>query len=118
MAQICHRGEIYYADLDPVFGHEQGGRRPALVIQNEVGNRFSPTVIVAAISSSLRKQSYPTEVRVPAGTANLSQDSAIRLDQLRTIDKRRLERLVGQLDEVTMRRVDKALSVSLGLTPL
>jgi mRNA interferase MazF len=109
------RGQIYYARLDPVVGHEQGGRRPVLIIQNDVGNRFAPTVIVAALTTSLAKKPYPTEVRIPAGAGGLPRPSAIRLDQIRTLDKRRLEQYVGQLDGATMHQVDQALMVSLDL---
>ncbi len=112
------RAQIYYANLDPVVGHEQAGRCPVLIIQNNIGNRFAPTIIVAAISSSLPPKSYPTEVRVKAGVGGLSRDSAIRLDQIRTIDKRRLENYAGQLDVGTMRQVDEAIKVSLGLVLL
>jgi mRNA interferase MazF len=112
------RGQIYYASLDPVIGHEQAGRRPVLIIQNDTGNRFAPTVIVAAVSSSLPPKPYPTEVRVKAGVSGLSRDSAIRLDQIRTIDKRRLENYMGQLEARAMRRVDEAIKISLGLVPL
>jgi mRNA interferase MazF len=112
-----YRGQVYYANLNPVVGHEQAGRRPVLIVQNDVGNRFSPTVIVAAITSKLPPRSYPTEVRVQAGAGGLAQDSAIRLDQIRTVDKMRLERYVGQLDAATMHRVDQSLKISLGLEP-
>ena len=89
-----------------------------LIIQNDVGNRFAPTVIVAALTTTLPEKPYPTEVCVPAGTGGLSGKSAIRLDQIRTLDKRRLEQYVGQLDETTMRQVDRAIEISLGLVPL
>ncbi|MCU0500862.1 MAG: type II toxin-antitoxin system PemK/MazF family toxin [Anaerolineae bacterium] len=118
MAREFRRGQIYYANLDPVFGHEQAGHRPALIIQNDVGNAFSTTVIVAALTTSLSPRLYPTEVRIPAGAAGLSKESAIRLDQLRTLDKRRLERYSGQLDAATMRQVDEAIKISLGLTDI
>ena len=118
MPREYRRGQIYYANLNPVFGHEQAGRRPVLIIQNDLGNRFSPTVIVAALSSTLPRKRYPTEVRVTAGTANLPKDSVIRLDQIRTLDKRRLENFVGQLDADIMRQVDEAIKISLGLVPL
>ncbi len=118
MAREYRRGHIYYARLNPVVGHEQGGRRPVLIIQNDAGNRFAPTVIVAAISSSLPKKPYPTEVRVPAGAGGLTRDSAIRLDQIRTLDKRRLEHRVGQLDAAAMQQVDEAIKISLGLVSL
>lgn len=109
------RGQIYYVDLNPVYGHEQGGRRPVLVIQNDTGNRFSSTVIVAAITSQVGGRAYPTEARLSAGTAGLDRELLVRLDQIRTLDKRRLERLVGQLDETQMRSVDTALALSVGL---
>jgi mRNA interferase MazF len=118
MARDCRRGQIYYANLDPVMGHEQAGYRPVLIIQNDTGNSFSPTVIVAALTTSLPVKPFPTEVRVSAGQSGLARDSAIRLDQIRTIDKQRLERYVGQLDASIMRRIDEAIKISLGLTPI
>ena len=118
MPRQYRRGQIYYARLDPVVGHEQSGHRPVLIIQNDVGNCFAPTVIVAALTASLPKKPYPTEVRIPADTGGLPRPSAIRLDQIRTLDKRRLEQYVGQLDEAMIRQVDQAIMVSLGLTPL
>jgi len=114
----CRRGEIYLADLNPVIGHEQGGRRPVLIIQNDIGNRYSPTTIVAAITSAISPKAYPTEVQVPAGAGGLSAPSAVLLNQIKTIDKSRLESYVGRLDEATMRRVDRAIQISLGLVPL
>ena len=118
MPRQHYRGQIYYARLDPVVGHEQGGRRPVLIIQNDVGNRFAPTVIVAALTTSLAKKPYPTEVRIPAETGSLRQTPAIRLDQIRTLDKHCLEQYVGQLDTATMHQVDRAIEISLGLVPL
>ena len=118
MPHQYRRGQIYYAKLDPIVGHEQGGRRPVLIIQNDVGNRFAPTVIVAALTTSLPEKPYPTEVRIPAGAADLPRASAIRLDQIRTLDKRRFEQYVGQLDQATMRQVDRATEISLGLVPI
>ena len=118
MPRQYRRGQIYYARLDPVVGHEQSGRRPVLIIQNDVGNRFAPTVIVAALTTSLPKTPYPTEVRVPAGAGGLPRASAVRLDQIRTLDKRRLEQYVGQLDEATMHQINQAIMISLGLIPL
>ena len=122
------RGDIYYAlraepqdgaNLDPVIGHEQAGRRPVLIIQNDIGNRYAPTVIIAALSSSsLPKRRYPTSVRVSAGTNGLTRDSDVRLDQLRTIDKRRLQNYVGHFDDEIMRQVDVAIEISLELRPL
>ncbi len=117
MARDYRRGQIYYTDLDPVVGHEQAGYRPVLIIQNDTGNFFAPTVIVAALTTNLPIRPFPTEVRISAGQSGLSRDSAIRLDQIRTIDKQRLERYVGQLDASIMRRVDEALKISLSLTP-
>lgn len=118
MSREYYRGQVCYANLDPVVGHEQAGRRPVLIVQNDVGNHFSPTVIVAAITSKLPSRSFPTEVRVRSGTGGLPQDSAIRLDQIQTVDKARLERYVGQVDTATMRQVDQALMISLGLEPV
>lgn len=118
MSHQYRRGQIYYAKLDPIVGHEQGGRRPVLIIQNDIGNRFAPTVIIAALTTSLPDKAYPTEVRVPAGAGGLPKASAIRLDQIRTLDKRRLEQYIGQLDKAAMRQVDRAIETSLGLVPL
>jgi mRNA interferase MazF len=116
MARDYRRGQIFYTDLDPVVGHEQAGYRPVLIIQNDTGNYFAPTVIVAALTTKLPIKPFPTEVRISAGQSGLDRDSAIRLDQIRTIDKQRLERYVGQLDASIMRRVDEALKISLGLS--
>jgi mRNA interferase MazF len=110
------RGEIYYADLDPVFGSEQGGRRPVLIIQNDLGNQHSPVVIVASVTSTQAKSARPIDVVLTAGTAGLAKQSRILLNQLRTIDKRRLGRYVGQLDDAQMQQVDHALMQSLGLS--
>ena len=118
MTTEFRRGDIFYADLNPVVGSEQGGRRPVLIIQNDVGNRFSQTVIVAAVTSSLGKKPYPTEVRLAVGAVGLTRDSAIRLDQIRTIDKRRLTQFLGHLDAVIMQQVDNAIKVSLALVPI
>ena len=118
MPRQYRRGQIYYARLDPVVGHEQGGRRPVLIIQNDIGNHFAPTVIVAALTTTLPKKLYPTEVGVPTGAGGLSRKSAIRLDQIHTLDKRWLEQYVGQLEETTIRQVDRAIEISLGLVPL
>ncbi len=118
MPTPIRRGQIYNANLDPVFGHEQAGYRPVLVIQNDVGNAFAPTVIVAALTTSLPPRPYPTEVRLAAGTAGLARDAAIRLDQIRTLDKRRLEQYIGQVDSPIIEQVDKAIEVSLGLSAL
>lgn len=109
------RGDIYYADLSPVVGSEQGGIRPVLIVQNDVGNKFSPTVIAAAITSQRFKTNLPTHIHVDAQDCGLSKDSIVLLEQVRTIDKRRLKEKMGNLDEVDMSRVNKALSVSLGI---
>lgn len=109
------RGEIYYADLSPVIGSEQGGIRPVLIVQNDVGNRYSPTVIAAAITSQRDKTELPTHIKVTAEGSGLQKDSIILLEQVRTIDKRRLKERMGSLDVGSMDRVDHALSVSFGL---
>ena len=110
------RGEIYYADLSPVVGSEQGGIRPVLIIQNDVGNKYSPTVIAAAITSQRDKTKLPTHISVDADRCGLAKDSIVLLEQVRTIDKQRLKEKMGSLDTGSMGRVDKALSVSFGLT--
>lgn len=108
------RGEIYYADLSPVIGSEQGGVRPVLVIQNDVGNKYSPTVIVCAITSRLTKAKLPTHIEVKHGEFGLNKDSVILLEQIRTLDKKRLNERVGELDKPTMRKVERAALISLG----
>lgn len=110
------RGDIYYADLSPVVGSEQGGLRPVLIVQNDIGNRYSPTVIAAAITSKLTKARLPTHIDVYAGRVGLAKDSIILLEQIRTLDKRRLREKMGHLDDDSMRRVDHAISVSFGLS--
>ena len=110
-----HRGEIYYADLSPVVGSEQGGVRPVLIVQNEVGNRFSPTVIAAAITSQQEKADLPTHIHVQADRNGLQKDSIVLLEQIRTLDKRRLRERMGRLSDADMRQVDQAISVSVGL---
>ena len=112
------RGEIYYADLSPVIGSEQGGVRPVLIVQNDVGNRYSPTVIAAAITSQRDKTNLPTHIRVQADDCGLAKDSIVLLEQVRTIDKKRLKERMGALDIGSMDMVDKALSVSFGLDSL
>jgi len=107
------RGELYYADLSPVVGSEQGGVRPVLVVQNDVGNKYSPTVIAAAVTSKLNKAKLPTHIELPS-SFGLAKDSVILLEQIRTIDKRRLKERIGELSAPTMRRVDKAILISLG----
>lgn len=109
------RGDIYYADLSPVVGSEQGGLRPVLIVQNDVGNKYSPTVIAAAITSKMGKAKLPTHIDVIGDTAGLAKDSTILLEQIRTIDKVRLKEKMGHLDEETMRGVNSAISVSFGL---
>ena len=108
------RGDIFYADLGPVIGSEQGGVRPVLVVQNDVGNRYSPTVIVGAITSRLTKAKLPTHIEVASGSFGLTKDSVILLEQLRTLDKRRLKARLGALDTRTMDLVDRAMLISLG----
>lgn len=110
-----HRGEVFYADLSPVVGSEQGGVRPVLIVQNEVGNRHSPTVIAAAITSKLDKSKLPTHIGIRAETTGLAKDSIVLLEQIRTIDKQRLRERAGQITPEDQQRVDEALDVSLGL---
>ena len=109
------RGDIYYADLSPVVGSEQGGLRPVLIIQNDVGNRYSPTVIAAAITSQMGKAKLPTHIELHGRSVGLNRDSVILLEQIRTIDKSRLRERMGRLDKGTMNEVDSALAVSFGL---
>ncbi len=109
------RGEIYYADLSPVVGSEQGGIRPVLIVQNDVGNKHSPTVIAAAITSQRDKAKLPTHIELNAMQYGLAKDSVILLEQIRTIDKRRLKERMGELDNTFMHKVDNALSISFGL---
>lgn len=109
------RGEIYYADLSPVVGSEQGGVRPVLIVQNDVGNRYSPTVIAAAITSQKEKNRLPTHIDLPSNHSGLARDSVVLLEQIRTIDKRRLREKMGTLDADSMSQVNKALSISFGL---
>ena len=110
-----HRGEVFYADLSPVVGSEQGGIRPVLIVQNDVGNRFSPTVIAAAITSRREKAKLPTHIDVQAATCGLTKDSVVLLEQIRTLDKRRLKDRMGSLDRPSMHQVDEALQISFGL---
>jgi len=109
------RGEIYYADLSPVIGSEQGGMRPVLIVQNDVGNKHSPTVIAAAITSQKEKSRLPTHISLNARDCGLAKDSVVLLEQIRTLDKKRLKERMGELDNGSMGRVDNALSVSFGL---
>lgn len=112
------RGDIVYANLNPVIGSEQGGTRPVLIIQNDIGNRFSPTTIVAAITSRIKKAKLPTHVEISASEYGLERDSVILLEQLRTIDKRRLKDKLAHLDEATMERVNQGLLISIGLADI
>lgn len=109
------RGDIFYADLSPVVGSEQGGLRPVLIVQNDVGNKYSPTVIAAAITSKMTKARLPTHIGVLAKDVGLNKDSVILLEQIRTLDKTRLKEKMGHLDEVTMNEVNSAITVSFGL---
>jgi mRNA interferase MazF len=110
------RGDIYYANLNPVIGSEQGGVRPVLILQNDIGNKYSPTTIVAAITSRIKKAKLPTHIELASDQFSLDKDSVILLEQIRTIDKRRLKEKIAHLDEDTMRRIDEALQISLGLS--
>ena len=109
------RGDIFYADLSPVVGSEQGGTRPVLIVQNDTGNKHSPTVIAAAITSQTGKARLPTHIELNAQSVGLSRDSVILLEQVRTIDKSRLRERMGKLDDTTMTKVDNAIAVSFGL---
>lgn len=115
MIVTVHRGEIYYADLSPVVGSEQGGIRPVLIVQNDVGNKHSPTVIAAAITSQRDKAKLPTHIEVDGGNCGLAKDSVVLLEQIRTLDKKRLKERMGQLDSGSMSQVNNALSISFGL---
>ena len=112
---IVKRGDIYYADLSPVVGSEQGGIRPVLVIQNDIGNKYSPTVIAGAITSQINKAKMPTHIELAAKDYGLNKDSVILLEQIRTIDKRRLREKIGRIDDGLMASVNNALSISFGL---
>lgn len=110
-----NRGDVYYADLSPVVGSEQGGVRPVLVVQNDVGNRYSPTVIIAAITSQLSKAKLPTHIEL-GKEYGLEKNSVVLLEQIRTLDKRRLKEKVCTIDNITMQKVDIAIMISLGIT--
>ncbi|MGI6667293.1 MAG: type II toxin-antitoxin system PemK/MazF family toxin [Bacillota bacterium] len=112
------RGDIYFADLSPVVGSEQGGFRPVLIIQNDIGNKYSPTVIISAITSQIQKARLPTHIELSARSSGLEKDSVILLEQVRTIDKRRLKRRVARLNDEIMEKVDEALAISVGLKPV
>lgn len=111
---MIKRGEMYYADLSPVVGSEQGGVRPVLVVQNDIGNKYSPTVIAAAVTSQINKAKLPTHIEIHAGKYGLNKDSVILLEQIRTLDKKRLKEKIGELEDDTMSKVNDALLVSLG----
>ena len=112
---IVKRGDIFYADLSPVVGSEQGGVRPVLVVQNDVGNKYSPTVIVAAITSQINKAKMPTHIELSGDDYGLSKDSVVLMEQIRTIDKKRLKEKIGHMDEEHSRDIDEALKISFGL---
>jgi mRNA interferase MazF len=112
------RGELYFADLSPVVGSEQGGIRPVLIVQNDVGNRYSPTVIAAAVTSQHQKAKLPTHIELNSPESGLMKDSVVLLEQIRTIDKRRLKEKMGYLDEKSMAKIDRALEISFGLTTI
>lgn len=112
---IIKRGDIYYADLSPVVGSEQGGIRPVLIVQNDIGNKYSPTVIAAAITSQINKAKLPTHIEISAQEYGLQKDSVILLEQIRTIDKKRLREKIGHLDDDLMDKVNEAIGISFGL---
>lgn len=114
MENLIKRGDIYFADLSPVLGSEQGGVRPVLVIQNDVGNKYSPTVIVSAITSQLTKAKLPTHIELSSHDYRLPKDSVVLLEQIRTLDKRRLKEKITVIDEHKMKEVNRALLISLG----
>ncbi|MBR2336797.1 MAG: type II toxin-antitoxin system PemK/MazF family toxin [Clostridia bacterium] len=113
---MIKRGELYYADLSPVVGSEQGGVRPVLVVQNDVGNKYSPTVIAAAVTSQINKAKLPTHIELSAIDYGLSKDSVVLLEQIRTLDKKRLKERIGELPVSTMEKVNIALLISLGFS--
>ena len=113
---VVKRGDIFYADLSPVIGSEQGGVRPVLVVQNDIGNKYSPTIIAAAVTSQINKAKLPTHIEIDAATYGLSKDSVILLEQIRTLDKKRLKEKIGQIDDELIGQVNNALMISFGLT--
>lgn len=115
---LIKRGDMYYADLSPVVGSEQGGVRPVLIVQNDIGNKYSPTVIAAAITSQINKAKLPTHIEISAQEYGLQKDSVILLEQIRTIDKKRLREKIGHLDDELMEKVNEAIGVSFGLGDL
>ncbi|WP_027632019.1 type II toxin-antitoxin system PemK/MazF family toxin [Clostridium hydrogeniformans] len=112
---IVKRGDIFYADLSPVVGSEQGGIRPVIILQNDIGNKYSPTVIVGAITSQINKAKLPTHVEISSEEYGLNKDSVVLLEQIRTLDKRRLKEKIGHMTDSDMEKVDKALLISMGL---
>jgi len=112
---IVKRGDIFYADLSPVIGSEQGGVRPVLIVQNDIGNKYSPTVIAAAVTSQINKANMPTHIEIDAQSGGLSKDSVILMEQIRTIDKERLRDKIGRLDDELMSQVDNAIAIRFGL---
>lgn len=112
---LVKRGDIFYADLSPVIGSEQGGIRPVIIIQNDIGNKYSPTVIVAAITSQINKAKLPTHVEISSEEYGLNRDSVVLLEQIRTLDKKRLKEKIGHMTEVDMKKVDKSLLISISL---
>ncbi len=115
---MVRRGDVFYADLSPVIGSEQGGVRPVLVVQNDIGNKYSPTIIIAAITSQINKAKLPTHVEITAPEYGLPKDSVVLLEQIRTIDKKRLREKIGRFNDNMMRSVDDALKISVGITAL
>lgn len=111
---MIRRGELYYADLSPVIGSEQGGIRPVLVVQNDIGNKYSPTIIAAAITSQMNKAKLPTHIELSAADFGLQKDSVVLLEQIRTLDKRRIKEKIGELPEDLMKKVNDGLLISLG----
>lgn len=112
---IVKRGDVYYADLSPVIGSEQGGTRPVLIVQNDIGNKYSPTVIISAITSKINKAKLPTHIEISSEDFSLPKDSVVLLEQIRTIDKKRLREKIGKFDTKLMVEVDDCLKISLGL---
>lgn len=112
---LVKRGELYFADLSPVVGSEQGGVRPVLIVQNDIGNKYSPTIIAAAITSKLNKAKLPTHIELSSKEYGLEKDSVVLLEQIRTIDKTRLREKIGELTEIKMNQINKAMMISLGV---
>ncbi|HEY8893017.1 MAG TPA: type II toxin-antitoxin system PemK/MazF family toxin [Clostridium sp.] len=115
MTTIVKRGDIFYADLSPVVGSEQGGIRPVIILQNDIGNKYSPTIIIAAITSQINKAKLPTHVEISSEEYGLNKDSVVLLEQIRTLDKKRLKEKIGHMTEGDMKKVDSALLISVGL---